>query len=325
MPETTEWASTIWEGDGEIQPEGGLNIEDIEDHGEFDEGTLRVFDEDDTPDAADGARSDGSPTPETTDEADAGGKEDPAPTTEPGPETPKKLKFHAKIDRQESDVEISEEELPGIYQRSKNYERLQQRHDETVEKLRGYDAFAARLGYKDTKDMLEQAERSDRDAKVASLVSDGTAKDIAEDYVDRQIAKARNAQKRKASEAAAAESKAAEHTADGGKSATPSYEDQVADLFRVRPDLRGTLKELPADVTKDVVENGTPLRTAYAEWEARQFKAENDRIRKERELFAQQAETAARAPVRGAQDGGTSRAEKADDAFLRAFRSDRGY
>lgn len=104
----------------------------------------------------------------------------------------------------------------------------------------------------------------------------------------------------------------------------PDYRQQIADLFSARPELRGKLQKLPDEVSRAVVENGLPLRTAYAEWEARQVKAENDRIRKEKELFAQQAETASRAPVRGATDGNINETKK-PDPFITAFRADRGY
>ena len=86
----------------------------------------------------------------------------------------------------------------------------------------------------------------------------------------------------------------------------------------VRPDLRGTLKQLPEEVSKAVVEGGLELRTAYAEWEARQMKAENEKIRREKDLFAQQAETAARAPVRGATDTKVEEKDK-PDPFVKAF------
>lgn len=324
MAETTDWASTVWEGDGEIQPEGGLQPEDILDAEDFDEGTLQVFDETDESEETDGADGEPAPTTETATDADASDAEETAPTpeqTETAAE--KKLKFHAKVDRKDTEVEISEDELPVIYQKSNNFDRLQKRFDEKTARLQGLDALSAQLGFSSTEEMLEHAVQQDRDAKIAALVDGGTARDIAEDYVDRSMEKAKNAHEAKAKETAQEET-VEQDGADDPKSTVPEdYSAQVTELFRVRPDLKGKLQKLPDEVTKEVVEHGVPLRTAYAEWETRQIRAENERIRKEKDLFAQQAETAARAPVRGAK-AGSGKSEKIDP-FIQAFRSERGY
>ena len=324
MAETTDWASTVWEGDGEIQPEGGLHPEDILDAEDFDEGTLQVFDETDESEETDGAGGEPSPTTETATDADASDAEETAPTPEQGETAAeKKLKFHAKVDRKDTEVEISENELPVIYQKSNNFDRLQKRFDEKMARLQGLDALSAQLGFASAEEMLEHAVQQDRDAKIAALVDGGTARDIAEDYVDRSMEKARTDYKLKSIETAQEETVEQDGADDPKNTAPEDYSAQVTELFRVRPDLKGKLQKLPDEVTKEVVEHGVPLRTAYAEWETRQIKAENERIRKEKDLFAQQAETAARAPARGAKDG-SAKSEKIDP-FIQAFRSERGY
>lgn len=328
--ETTDYAATIWEGEGEMQPEGGLTLEDISGAEDFDEDTLMVFDETEESEAQpNGAESEPAPTTEQPDAAAEGEEPEASPTPEKAEETePKKLAFRAKIDRQEQDVEINASDLPGIYQRANNFDRLQKRYEEQREAVKNLDVLAAQLGYESAAKMLEHATQTDREERINALVQGGTARDIAEDYVDRDIARRKSRKAAAVSEPEEPEKDSDTPPAKSGKTAhagtEPDYRQQIADLFSARPELRGKLQKLPDEVSRAVVENGLPLRTAYAEWEARQVKAENDRIRKEKELFAQQAETASRAPVRGATDGNINETKK-PDPFITAFRADRGY
>ena len=333
--ETTSWASTVWEDGGEIQPEGGLSLDDISCDAEFDEGTLDVFDEDPVEQPnEDDATGHRTTEPEAEDDAGAGEeKEEPEiPTRESGdavePSEPRKLKFRAQIDHKGKDVEISETDLPELYQKSSNFDRLQKRFDEKDAQLQRYASLAAQLGFDSTDEMFAHATKQARDERVAALVNGGTAQDIAEDYVDRAIERERAEREAKRNPSGKDAQSGDDAQSDGEKREEEKpaidYAAQVTELFRVRPELKGTLKKLPDEVTREVVENGVPLRTAYAEWEARQIKAENDRMRKEKERFAQQAETAARAPVRGAREGTQSKEQK-QDPFIFGFDSDRSY
>lgn len=308
--------AAVWDEDEMILPEGGLDIDDLS-TGEDDSYFGDDQDDDEVSQEPDGAEK-AAPTTEQSETAATGETQTEAPTTETQPEKmPTKLKFTAKIDRKDQEMELDFTELPGIYQRAQNYDRLQKKFEMQAEKIQLMEALSAQLGYDSVDDMLQKAQDSDRTARIQALVDEGTSEKIAADFVDREIAKVKADRTAKA--------KAAEQDAVHGEKGTntqsktePDFKAQVEELFRLRPDLKKDLKTLPQEVVTEVVEKNTPLRIAYAEWEAKQLRAENDRIRKERELFAQQAETASRAPVRGATDRKEDKGEKVD-AWLAAF------
>ena len=292
--------AAVWDEDEMILPEGGLDIDDLS-TGEDDSYFGDDQDDDEVSQEPDGAGK-AAPTTEQIEAAATGETQTETPTTETQPEKmPTKLKFTAKIDRKDQEMELDFTELPGIYQRAQNYDRLQKKFETQAEKIQLMEALSAQLGYDSVDDMLQKAQDSDRTARIQALVDEGTSEKIAADFVDREIAKVKADRTAKA--------KAAEQDTVHGEKGTntqrktePDFKAQVEELFRLRPDLKKDLKTLPQEVVTEVVEKNTPLRIAYAEWEAKQLRAENDRIRKERELFAQQAETASRAPVRGATD-----------------------
>lgn len=308
--------AAVWDEDEMILPEGGLDIDDLS-TGDDDSYFGDDQDDDDVSQEPDGAEK-AAPTTEQSETAATGETQTETPTTETQPEKmPTKLKFTAKIDRKDQEMELDFTELPGIYQRAQNYDRLQKKFETQAEKIQLMEALSAQLGYDSVDDMLQKAQDSDRTARIQALVDEGTSEKIAADFVDREIAKVKADRTAKA--------KAAEQDTVHGERGTntpsktePDFKAQVEELFRLRPDLKKDLKTLPQEVVTEVVEKNTPLRIAYAEWEAKQLRAENDRIRKERELFAQQAETASRAPVRGATDRKEDKGEKVD-AWLAAF------
>ena len=308
--------AAVWDEDEMILPEGGLDIDDLS-TGEDDSYFGDDQNDDEVSQEPDGAEK-AAPTTEQIEAAATGETQTETPTTETQPEKmPTKLKFTAKIDRKDQEMELDFTELPGIYQRAQNYDRLQKKFETQAEKIQLMEALSAQLGYDSVDDMLQKAHDSDRTARIQALVDEGTSEKIAADFVDREIAKVKADRTAKA--------KAAEQDTVHGEKGTntqsksePDFKAQVEELFRLRPDLKKDLKTLPQEVVTEVVEKNTPLRIAYAEWEAKQLRAENDRIRKERELFAQQAETASRAPVRGATDRKEDKGEKVD-AWLAAF------
>ena len=308
--------AAVWDEDEMILPEGGLDIDDLS-TGEDDSYFGDDQNDDEVSQEPDGAGK-AAPTTEQSETAATGETQTETPTTETQPEKmPTKLKFTAKIDRKDQEMEMDFTELPGIYQRAQNYDRLHKKFETQAEKIQLMEALSAQLGYDSVDDMLQKAQDSDRTARIQALVDEGTSEKIAADFVDREIAKVKADRTAKA--------KAAEQDTVHGEKGTntesktePDFKAQVEELFLLRPDLKKDLKTLPQEVVTEVVEKNTPLRIAYAEWEAKQLRAENDRIRKERELFAQQAETASRAPVRGATDRKEDKGEKVD-AWLAAF------
>jgi hypothetical protein len=82
--------------------------------------------------------------------------------------------------------------------------------------------------------------------------------------------------------------------------------------------LRGTT--IPSEVAAAAA-NGQNLTVAYLAYEAKQAKAEVENLRKENEIFKQNAAAAAKAPVRGVTGGGATDTSP-KDPFEVAFDSD---
>lgn len=325
--------ATGWDDSAEIQPEGGLTAEDIFGGGDFDDDSLdKFFAQEDKPDEATSdtaAETDGAeeqtPTPESDAEAAEGNGEqdEQTPTPESDPAKPRKLTFRAKIDRKEQDIELDESELPGIYQTAHNYSRLSEKYEKIKEENHRFKALAAQLGYESLDDMIAQSEKADRDSRIERLVSGGTSQEIAEDFVDRKIRNAKDRVRKadKDDDDDAADKPAAPAKADDAADNDAYFRKQVADFFAARPDLRGKLKELPKEVSEAVVLRKGTLREVFADWEAKQAKADAEKSRREKELFAARADAATRAPVRGNPESHTDKGEK-PDKFLEAFNAD---
>lgn len=311
--ENNEFAAIVTD-DSALQPIGGLTMDDVREEPEFaDESFEKYFEEyaESAGEPNDSAEAEEAPTTEPNQPAAEQEATEDSPTTENSDgHASGKIKVRVKVDHKEQDIDIDHEDLPGIWQRANNYDRLHKKFSEQEEKVQGLTVLANQLGFESIEAMVNHAAEKDREDKVQALVDEGTARNIAEDYIDRQTEKARLAKKSQ---------DAATQAQDQAKTNAPDYKAQVEDLFKVRPDLNGKLKKLPEEVTKAVVEENIPLRTAYAEWEARQARAEQDRLRKENERFAQTAEAASRAPVRGTKDADTNGGSK-PDPFEKGFR-----
>lgn len=303
--ENNEFA-VITTGDNAFQPIGGLTMDDVRDDPEFTDDSFEKFFEEYTGsegEPSDDAGDEEAPTTEPAQPATEQDDPEDSPTIENDDgQASNKIKVKVKVDHKEQDIDIDPEDLPGIWQRSNNYDRLHEKFTKQEEKVQEMTILANQLGFESVEAMVRHAVEKDREDRVQALVEEGTARDIAEDYIDRQTEKARNAKKPQDAETKPQES----------APKSPDYKAQVDDLFKVRPDLKGTLKKLPEEVTKAVVEENIPLRTAYAEWEARQARAEQDRLKKENERFVQTAEAASRAPVRGTTNGNTDKGDPYD-------------
>lgn len=311
----------------EIQPEGGLTLDDIIDEPEYSDNALDdLFRDDDGVSDGDDSGTDGSdtddheeasaPTPEQTDPdavADAIAKS--APTTEQIVAA-QKLKFTATIDRKSQEVEVDMSELPELYQRAMNQERMQNRYNEQQELVRGFNALSAQLGYDSAKAMIEATQKADRDRKVQELMEGGAPKEIAEDYVDRSIASLSAKVDTNASEEDIKDKPASDGASEQDKD-LEFYRSEVNALFEARPELRTTLKELPQEVATALVQRKGSLRALYSEWENRQLRAETDKAVKRQSAAAAQAEAASRAPVRGSvSSAGTERVDPMLSAFM---------
>lgn len=248
-------------------------------------------------------------TDEGTTTADEDGSENSPeseePTTQDGPG---KLKFQATIDHETRDVELDEAELPTIYQKAQATDRAQARLAKAQPIYDQALRTAKILGYDTPEEMLKAAEDSFRDGEVEKLVSEGTNKEVAEDYVRRKMQDA---------EVKTEDTKPADNTPK-----ERDFKSEVEALLDIRPELKKPGTKLPEEVTEECVKTGRPLATVYLEYEARQAKAKYDALLKENKKLKQNAEAASRAPVRGVSRGGATDTKANDDPFLKGFDMD---
>lgn len=102
------------------------------------------------------------------------------------------------------------------------------------------------------------------------------------------------------------------------------FRQEIAELLEQYPDLRQKLAKgegLPGEVISDCVKNGTVLRAAYAEYEAKQARAEAEQMRREIEILKQNSAAAAKAPVKGTAAGCGVKTE-GKDPFLEGLLSE---
>lgn len=254
-----------------------------------------------------------APTTEPTAET-AEGEEtaEEAPTTETEPETiaAPKLRFKAKVDHQDLDVEVDEADLPTLYQKAQATDRAQQRLGEIRPTYDAAEKLARQMGYQSAQEMLDAAAENYRNAEVSRLVEDGVNEELARDYVNRHMENAG------AANGLTTTAEADTHPAEASQ--TRDYNQEAGELLRLRPELRG--KSLPDEVMKEVTLNGKPLVNAYLEYEARQKTAEIEQLRKENNIYKQNAEAAARSPVTGTAGGGATDT-KPSDPFMTGFDS----
>lgn len=264
---------------------------------------------------ADEAKPEEEPAP-TTGQEESGdvetpAEQQPAPTTgqEPKAEEHKKLKFTAKIDREDREVELDESELPNVYQRAQNHDRAQSRLAKLSPLMENAEAMAKRMGYENLEDMIGKADQSYMDAEVRRLTGDGVHEEVARDMVRRRMDAAAQVQHKEPAP---------------GPTRTDSRRDFQAEsreLLTARPELQG--KELPKEVVADCIRTGKNLLVAYAEYETRQEKSEAESLRERIRILEQNASAAAKAPVKGVSGTGAANPKKeADDPFLKGFNSD---
>ena len=235
-----------------------------------------------------------------------------APTTAQGTaETAaNKLKFRAKYDSQEQDVEMDVSELPSMWQKARNQERTHSQNVELRDEARANDEFARRIGYANMKEMREKAETAYRNAEVKNLVDT--------EGIPERIAKAVVAQEMQSRSAAPAAAPQTPPSAQAAPVRNPQAE--VAELLAAKPELYG--KQIPQEVFVASAVGGKSLLAAYTEYEAAKSRSEAEKLRTENNIHKQNAANAAKAPVKGVSAGGAAKDKSGEDDFLRGFNSD---
>ena len=298
--------------DGPILPEGWTEDMDI-----FADEEPSVLDSlsDDATDTTPVEDDSAPATEQSADEAEdeATGETAPATETEPQEAPVNKLRFKAKVDRNDIDVELDESELPGVYERAYATDRYKERLGKVNHTIESAGKLAAAMGYGSADEMLQAAAENFRNNMLQELLDSGTPQRIAEDYVNRHMGDMMDSLKK------GEDIVTLPVEQEAGTKSERDYTAEATELLRVRPNLRG--KDLPDEVTRDAVENGKPLVTAYLDYEAKQNQAELEQLRKENKIYKQNAEAAARAPVAGTSGGGSTN-QKAEDPFLVGFNDD---
>lgn len=245
-----------------------------------------------------------APTPEQTEVPGEAAAPEEAPTTEPTQAQPNRLKFKARVDREDLDVEVDESELPTLYQKAQATDRYRAKLDKQNPQVEELQRMAHSMGYDDPMVFLSSMKEEWKKNEVRRLVDEGVHEEVARDMADRKFAP-----KQDAAPVAPAEEKP-----------TRDFAAEISMLKAARPDLMG--KQLPAEVIKACTDEKNPkhLMLAYAEYEMAQQKAEAEKLRKENEVLKQNAASAARAPVSGTSGGGAVDPEPEDD-FLKGFNS----
>jgi len=259
--------------------------------------------------------------PEKEDGGDSAETDEQVPTTEPEPaKEHDKLRFKARVDRTDLDVELDPDELPTIYQKAQVTDRLQGKLAKLNPLVEKTEHLARAMGYDSVDAMLDAAEKNYTDNEVARLVQEGVHAEVAKDVVANRIAH------RVSEKSGQVDTSAAEDLPPKPATQKRDFMAEVKELMRARPDLKGI--QLPEEVAKACAEEGKPLVLAYAEYETRMARAAADKARKEAEKVAKEnkvlkhnAAAAARAPVSGVSGGGATDTKPKDD-FLRGFDSD---
>lgn len=265
-----------------------------------------------------GQDADAQPEPEQ--EAEPEKPKEDAPTTEqpeenheaqePEAETPedapRRLRFKARVDREDMDVDIGEDEVPALYQLAKAGERWKAKNDTMRQQVEHYEQMAKGMGYATVDEMIQKTAEGYKAAKVQELMEQGTPQTIAEDYVDRMMQR----------EAAKAPDPEPEEPTP--ESHERNIQAEAQELIVARPDLK--TRQLPMEVV-EAWRNGENLLNAYNRYEARQKEAENQKLKKENDILKQNAAAAAKAPVKGVTGGAPTDTEP-EDPFLKGFDSD---
>ena len=314
MDTNNEATSTYLDEDTPILPDGWADGDDLftdsDDAAEVD--TAAELGATDTGVAEDAADTDGLPTTESGEDAaqDAETDTETTDTTESGASQAEEtmLRFKALVDHEDIDVELKESELPTIYQKARVTDRVQQRLAEMTPTVEMAARLARQMGYDSPQDMLNAAAQNYHDAEIEKLTSEGVHPEVARDIVERRLQDV----------AAPTQRAVAQEDAVVNTGVDRDYQAEVEELLQARPQLRG--QALPDAVSRAAVEGDKRLLLAYLDYEAQQVQAENERLRKENEIYKQNAATAARSPVRGVSGGGATDL-KPSDPFLDGFNS----
>lgn len=234
------------------------------------------------------------------------------------PDAPKKLKFKAKLLDGESDIELDEAELPAVYQKAQNHDRIQAQKAELIKqreadavRIGRLEALAKSKGFESVEKMLDTEESLDIRAEAEKLFPDNPEAGERLLRLERKLAE-------KPAEPAAVQT---EPQIDA-----PTTRDMAAEVTELRrrfPETLGVAK-LPDEVV-EAVNAGKVVADAYAEYKNKQTAAEISKrdaqiaeLEKQLNILKQNEKNRSSAPVRGTQ----TPSKKPVDDLERGFDSD---
>lgn len=249
-----------------------------------------------------------APTTERPEDGQPEAQQEPDTVPE-GSDAPRRLRFKARVDREDMDVDIGEDEVPTLYQLAKAGERWKTRNDAMRQQMDRYAQLAKGMGYESADEMVEKLSESYKANKVRALTESGTPEEIAVDYVERMMS--RGAQPTATEPEEPPEAKP---QPEQGR----DVQAEAQEFAAARPDLK--MKQLPMEVV-EAWRNGENLLNAYTRFEAKQKESENRTLKKENKILKQNAASAAKAPVKGVSGGAPTDTEPIDP-FIQGFDSD---
>lgn len=245
------------------------------------------------------------------------GESETPPTTETTPAAPltNKLKFTARVDHKDLDVEMNAEDLPSVYQKAQVTDRVQAKLAQINPAYDRMAALAKSMGYDSVEAMADAAEENFKQTEIEKLTAEGVHPRVAQEMVERQM---------RDRVPAPTPPPAAEPPVETPAKVTPStgardFQAEIAELLKAKPALRG--QKLPEEVVQAVVKDGKSVLAAYTDYAEQQSNAELAALRKENQILKQNAAAAAKAPVSSTTKGGATDT-KAKDPFIEGFDSD---
>lgn len=251
-------------------------------------------------------------------------QEDEAPTTEQeepvAEEVSRKLKFKAKVDHNDLDVELDESDLPDMYQKAQVVDRVQSQMGKMKGTVDRATKLAKGMGFENADAMLIAAAKNHLQNEIDRLVNDEehpVNPVIAQDIMERRLGYTME-------ELESLESDVAEEVSESAPEAPTDpkqgrdIQSEVLELIKAHPELAGTA--FPGEVAKRAAETGERLIDVYNDYANNNQAAKIQDLVKENQVLKQNAETAKRAPVTGVTGHGIEGNEP-DDPFMEGFNS----
>ena len=223
-------------------------------------------------------------------------------------ELPKKLKFKAKLLDGEKDVELAEAELPTVYQKANNHDRIREKlttvetqNKELTEQINRGNALAKSKGYADYKAMLE-AEETLEEENEAERLSPGNPE------LGKEMIKLR-----KQVQAKATTPEPPAPAAETPKSIR-NFKVEIADVAEEYPDYSTYGGGVPKEVAEKAVSSGKPLIVAYAKWRASEAERAKTETLKTNKILQTNEANRAKAPVKSVK-GGIEKSDPFESGF----------